>query len=639
MYFEKNIEALIQSDSRHEILREQLLEAPELADDEYEFFETEDGYFTLKYRGVFLHDPKQPIEEVRQAFSTQCTAAFDQIHLILGLGLGYAVEHTLKASTGKIIIYEPHQALLRFLFENIDLSQHFTSGRVWLASTSLELQAMLSRRIYGDHHLDVLALRSYAYLLKDEIPEMMQYVLELTDNWIQDCRTGGHFHFQWIEQFFNNYAQFARVADLGSVAGRFDGKPAIIISRGPSLDEALPAIGKMADSCVLIAVGGALRRLWESDIVPDFAVFYDANGMAEQLCGIPESFLEKITFLMSPFTQACCFETPSHGKILFLGENNGQFARFLDETLNTQHPRVEGGGTVSLIAYQLAEIMGCNPIILTGQDLAFPKNQVYAGGVELKVDEKGRMALEKTENLYAEPETMATVAGQNGDILPTLKCYLSYIRHFEELAVKNSNRPNPVELYNASLGGALIEGFTLKPLYRFVGNYSDWKNNDPALSQVPGFSPAEIEQRGAALQAGLGTLKEEIKYALKLCTAFNAAENASQIRQNILTDFYYYTQKHPFLEYTLLFEMLQYKRRFKEVGGQHDPFSQAVLAAAQVLLDNSAAIWKEKLLPWIDGAEQRLANVNNPSSSNQSMSQSTASQNRDDAIQATLHVS
>lgn len=622
MYFEKNLQALIQADPRHDVLRDQLLKAPELADDEYEFFETEDGHFTLKYRDVFLHDPKQPIEEVRQAFATQCTASFDQIHLVLGLGLGYAVEHVLKASTGKIIIYEPHLSLLRFLFENVDLSHHFTSGRVWLAATPLELSGMMSKRIYGDHQLDVLALRAYAYLLKDEIPEIMNQVLTLTDNWIQDVRTGNHFHFKWIEQFFNNYPHFDKLSDLTSLVGRFAGKPAIVISRGPSLDEALPAIAKMAGAAVLIAVGGALRRLWESGITPDFAVFYDANGMAEQLHGLSGEYLEKITFLVSPFTQACCYETPSYGKILFLGENNGQFARFLDEALNKKHPRIEGGGTVSLIAYEAAQLMACSPIILTGQDLAFPKNQVYAGGVDLKIDENGRMALEKTDDLYTEPETMATVAGQNGDILPTLKCYLSYIRHFEELAVKNQQQAQPAQLYNCSLGGALIEGFALTSLHTLVNTYPAWKEMKngqpaPALPQPPGFPEAEVKQRGQELLERLRTLKEEMRYAIKLCVAFNAAENAAQIRQDILTDFYYYTQKHAFLEYMMLFEMLQYKRRFKEVGGQYDPFSQAVLAAAQTLLDNSTIIWKERLFPLIERAEQRLANAENPTFSDE----------------------
>lgn len=620
MYFEKNLQALLRAESTHQALAAHLEKVSALGDDEYEFFQTDDGHFTLKYQGVFLHDPAGPVEEAQTAFETHCTPLFDHVHLLLGLGLGYAMERTLKASPGKILVYEPHLALLRFVLENVDLSPHFESGRVWIAATPSDLMGMLSRRIYGDHQLDVLALRGYAYLLRDEIPVLMERILELTGNWIQDYRTGEAFHFQWIEQFFGNYARFAAIPATDALVGRFRDKPALVISRGPSLDAAMEAVRQLADSVVLIAVGGAIRALWTAGVIPDFALFYDANGMAEQLHGIPPEVLSKITFLMSPFTQRCCFDAPSYGKMIFLGENNAPFARILDAALGHPHHRVEGGGTVSLIGYQTAQAMGCNPILLVGQDLAFPNNQVYAGGIALQVDENGRMALEKSADLYAEPESMATVLGQNGEELPTLKCYLSYIRHFEDLAAKNAAQERPATLYNCSLGGARINGFTLRALSDFVGELPAWKAW-PLLSEPPGFSDLETAHRRGMLRRALALLKDNIGEALRICEAFPprpasggtlSAQDYWRCRET-LADFYRFSREHPFLEYTVLFEMLQYKRRFKEAGGWPNvnapPPSGDTLEAMRALLENSECIWRDKLLPWIDKADRQLDEV------------------------------
>jgi hypothetical protein len=630
MYFEKNRQALLRAEPAHQALMAHLDAVSALGDDEYEFFQTDDGHFTLKYRGVFLHDPAGPLDEAQAAFDTHCTPVFDHVHLLLGLGLGYAVERTLRASPGKILVYEPHLSLLRFVLENVDLSHHFESGRVWIAATPHDLQGMLSRRIYGDHQLDVLALRGYAYLLRDEIPGLMDRILELTGNWIQDYRTGEFFHFKWMEQFFANYAQFASIPTTDALVERFRDKPALVISRGPSLDADLDAVRELAGSAVLIAVGGAIRALWGAGIVPDFALFYDANGMAEQLHGIPPEVLSKITFLMSPFTQQCCFETPSHGKMIFLGENNAPFARVLDAALGQAHHRVEGGGTVSLIAYQMAQAMGCNPILLLGQDLAFPGNRVYAGGIALQVDEQGRMALEKSADLYAEPETMAIVAGQNGEELPTLKCYLSYIRHFEELAVKNAAQERPAALYNCSLGGARIEGFALRSLSDFVGELPAWKKT-PLLPDAPGFPEPEASHRRGMLRRALALLKDDIGQALRICEAFPPAPVSGgalsaqdyRICRETLAEFYRFGREHPFLEYAVLFEMLQYKRRFKEAGGWPDvgaPPSRAALEAMRTLMENSERIWRDRLLSWINQAGKADQHLN------------------DAETQATLHV-
>ncbi len=617
MFFEKNTQALMQANNGHAPLLKHLQDISPTT--EYTIYEAEDGFCTIQYQGVFLHDPKSPMGEVREVLTTQFTPGHDRVHVILGLGLGYLLDETFQQSEGQIILYEPDTAYLRFMLENVDLSSLLGSGRVMVVDQPVDLLIRIRKKLYAQYQLDVLLLRSYAHLMAGEIPDLMARITDLERNRIYDAKTGRAFHGQWLAQFLNNLPQFAQIGTLDDLIGRYAGKPALVISRGPSLDGALAEIRAQRDSAVLIAVGGAVRRLWEADIIPDFAIFYDANGMQEQLTGIPATVLEKINFLVSPFVPSCVLEAPAASKRLFLGQNNTQFADWMDLTLGCKHQRLDGGGTVSIIGFQTALAMGCNPVILVGQDLAFPNQQVYAGGIALQQDEQGNLALTPSDTLYAQPETMDTTLGQQGERLPTLKAYTSFIRHLEDLAVKNAQSENPVRLYNASIGGAHLEGFTLQALTDLKFEFpAPWKASDSeetlASALQTGFTSAQIEMRCKAFQKGLLALKVQFQEANTLCEqlmqAFQQPKGNSQetitFIQATNRQFNDFIIAHPFVGYWLMYEMIDFRETITRLKSTYEFMHQGT-AALQTMLQGCQLIIQQKALPGVEIAYQHLA--------------------------------
>lgn len=623
MYFEKNAEALLAADPLHGELLDRLRQTAPPSDAEIAMVQaqSDNDQYTLHYRGIWLHDPANPAKEARKAFRASCKAREDRVHLILGLDLGYALDEAFQNSPGHILVYEPDRALLRFTLENVDLSEMLGSGRVQLADSHFTLLNTLRPRIYSDYDLDVLILPGSASRLAADTPILVRKIKALITDWARDYRTVQRFHPVWMEQFFNNFPYFATNDTIECVFNRFDGKPAIIISRGPSLDAALDDIAAVADCAVLVAVGSAVRRLWERGITPDFAVFYEANGIAEQLHGIPADVLEKITFIMCPSTQVCAYEAPSRGKLVFFSHNGKQMADWMDLALGRKHLRLEGGGTVSLIALELAMAMGCNPIILTGQDLAFPNNQVYAGGTELCLDEQGHMALTRTETLYAEPEAMTTVIGQNGETLPALSAYAGFIRHFESLAVKAASGPNPVALYNASIGGARIEGYALASLgeLRKRLGFTPWKAPF-ALPEPPVLTPSQTSDRTRRLSDALHQLDMDLTETIAFCgelreglpEALDAPTDAGSLR--VLEDavweatqrFFHFLHAKPFVGFLAMFEVIPYKQRFKAFT-EADTFNPGIRDDLVAALEGSARVLREQHLPWVERARRRLA--------------------------------
>lgn len=612
MYFEQNAQALSSANPANASALKRLEAVAPITEAEFELLSCPDGGFTLRYKGMCLHNPENPIEEARQMIQQQATLAADRIHAILGLGLGYLPDELVQQTPGQMAIYEPDLGLLRFVLENVDLTQLFSSTRVALFCEQEAFLGYLRKKLYSQYKLDILTLKGCAYLFADEIQPLMAHLTQIEMFRIQDFKTGEHFHELWIRQFFENSPHFIHMPTLDSLAGAFPNKPALIISRGPSLDAALPHVKALSASTLLIAVGGALRRLYDAGVTPDFALFYDARGMREQIHGLPAHYLEGIRFVVSPFTQPDIFETPSLNKILMLAQNNMQLADYLDQAWQQKHLRLGGGGTVSIIGFQMAQAMRCDPIILVGQDLAFPHNQVYAGGIAMRLNEQGQLDLQATAELYTAPSGMTTVMGQDGHPLPTLHSFKSFLIHLEEMAAENAREEQPVTLWNTSLGGARIEGFPLRDLAEFVGQFDNWKTAGSELNALR-LEPAQVRQRRELLLRATQNLAAELKGHIAFLRelSLKAGRNQNDIRklaevmlkanQAIYARFI----EAPFTAYLLLHELRAFRERFQETLSAPDGPLKAQKEIRQ-FLTGTIDLLQDKFLPVIQAAIARL---------------------------------
>ncbi|MCE3234171.1 MAG: hypothetical protein K0Q50_351 [Vampirovibrio sp.] len=611
MFWQNNRQALLQAHSGHQELVERLDHIAPTS--EVELIATQDEDYTLLFRGIPLHASTGAMQEARQIVSRQCRPALGRAHLVLGMGLGYLLQAVYQHSPGQIVIYEPDVSLLKFVLENVDLTEFIESRRVFLATTPAELLNWLNPLVAWEDPLDILITQGYATLMANEIPGLMAQLFALVDERVRDYKTGQYFHWQWIRQFFQNLPYIGQANSFSQFNGAFQDKPALIIGRGPSLDAGLEAIRALGDSMILIAVGGALRTLWQAGITPDFAVFYDASGMQEQLQGLPESYLSPIHFLLSPFTEPCCFTAPAESKVVYFPQSGEAFAQWLYASSGAavSPSMLEGGGTVSLVALQAALAMQCNPVVLIGQDLAFPNDQVYAGGTPLQMDSEGRLALPKSETLYAAAEAMGTVEGQDGQPLPALKAYAGFIRHFERIAQANPT----IQLINASIGGAKIQGYALQPLTSMLNAFQPWK---PAVTEVCnalGLGDAVQAQSAIELRPALAQLKQAVQLAIDLHEQA-LANPADESRLNRLI--YELLQEHYFISHCLMFEMMSAQRNYNP-----NATTPQEIEANQALLSRNTQqcrdLLRNQLLPLILDAECRLMVAENSSTACQSI--------------------
>lgn len=606
MFWKKNTQALLKHHPHHEALLKKLKNVT--APDDLAPYETAEGDIGVVFNGLPLHSPKGAKLEAQQEVKTNCRPALDRTHLILGLGLGYLLEETCKRSPGPIVVYEPHLPLLKFVLENVDLSDYFGQRRVRLVTDIPTLLEIVTPLLVCFEPIDFLSSGAYALLLQGQMGELMGKLANLIDDRKRDYRTARYFHNQWIKQFFENLPHVADCFDMTHLQGKGKGKPALVISRGPSLDAALPAIKQLENQAVLVAVGGALHHLYKYGITPDFATFLDSRGMKEQLHGLPDSYLKNITFLLSNFTQPICYEQDVAAKVRYTLLSDRPFA----EWLSKQEPRIQnyrlldGCGTVSHIALQTAMLMDCDPVVLIGQDLAFPNDQVYAGGEKLETNGKGVMTLKKRENLFTGPSQMATVEGQNGETLQTLASFKGFIRFFEKTATTNQQKARPQTLYNASLGGAKINGYELRAMETFVGEWQDFRTPDWLSKQLTfpdGYRKKTLEKLQTKLRKLKADLYECVGLLDQLIVEGVDTPNNPQLNRFIAN--------HYLISHFLVLDMIDTRQRYnpaaespEEIQKNRDGMREGYKQNRKLLHDD--------ILPWVIQCETKVIEMLHP---------------------------
>ncbi len=464
MFFEKNCQALAQNPDNQSII-DQLLQTT--TETNIALVETEAGDYSLIYKNIAIHALSGADAEAKAVCDEHCRPNNKALHLIFGLGLGYHLVQAFEKSPGRIRIYEPNLPLLRFILENVDLSEYLANPRVCLCLSPKELLSKLEWEYNLGDSVDIIVLNGHLQLMGEHLPALIRdEVFKVVKIKQDSASTVFAYHRFWNKQFYRDLPYLAETMPFSPLANRFAGKPALIISAGPSLDKSYEWIRSVQDSMVLIAVGSALRALMLQDIIPDFGVFIEFAGCKQQLHGLGDR-TQAVSFLLGPFTEDVCYTQPAKHRFQLNLTNYSELCLWQEKMLGENQPTFASGGSVSQMALKAGVAMGCDRIILVGQDLCFKDNQFYAGGVEARFED-GCVVMDEADENLAKRILMTEVKGWQGESLKTGVDYAFYITELEEYARRNQRAENPVALYNASVGGAFINGYIHKPLNELI---------------------------------------------------------------------------------------------------------------------------------------------------------------------------
>ena len=115
-----------------------------------------------------LNDPKLAAKQMLVNNIKHEMRSNDTI-IVFGLGLGYLLDETFNTYPSKIYVYEPDLNLLHFVLNNADISEHLSSGRVFITNELEELIAKISETYLTQDRVEIVYLQNYAIVKNKEL--------------------------------------------------------------------------------------------------------------------------------------------------------------------------------------------------------------------------------------------------------------------------------------------------------------------------------------------------------------------------------------------------------------------------------------------------------------------------------------
>ncbi len=402
---------------------------------------------------------KQPLPPNVRRITERKQFGFSEVMILLGAGLGETLAETLAASDAGtfILLVESNPAFFKKLLEGFDVAELIGDPRVVISIGEDPMDAIMHRleeefgvftrsNFQVIKHATAVACDTGYYQAVDKVLARQKQMAE--GNLASISRLSS----VWQGNIFSNLKAILQNPGIKHLFGRMAGVPAVIVAAGPSLDKNCHWLKTARDSMVIICVDTALKTLLKNGVTPHLVVALDA--LLHNYFHMAGAERPDYTLVVNPVTYPLIL-TECAGPMMITSYSEPmvqwleQFTGELGENLT--------GGSVATAAFDLAIRMGCSPIILTGQDLAFTGNRTHSGGGandEFVYNAAGEMNV--AETMHDEAISRENPGIVNGDFGHLLKSSVKMTtwRNWFEIRIAQKG----VNCINATEGGASIAG-------------------------------------------------------------------------------------------------------------------------------------------------------------------------------------
>jgi len=420
-------------------------------------------YVEVDGREVFLHSKYNPLQEAERLVDRFENVEEYEHVLFYGIGLGYHIEYLLKKYPHLTYsVYEPNEEIfLRFL-EYRELNQVMPLNR--LRHIRIQKDKNINTQELADYlklmitdKVLFVSLPSYERIFSEEYRQFAALFKDLITNKTSQINAEAAFEKRWI---INSLINLPKVMSTPNILHDIDkdvfkNKPAIIVAAGPSLEEDIEHIRFIQEHSLafVFAVGSAINVLLKYGIFPDAACTYDPTPRNARV--FERVVQEKIDTIPLIFGSSVGFETLQNypGPMVHMLTSQDTISTLLFKSVkNEEFIRVNDAPSIAVITLQLLFSLGCNPIILAGQNLAYKNEKRYASGIPY-YDANNNVDRNELENLL-----------QVEDIYGN-KVYttLSFDRMRKNMEIYTINIKG-IEIINTTKGGAKIAGTRFQPI-------------------------------------------------------------------------------------------------------------------------------------------------------------------------------
>ena len=350
------------------------------------FSESPDGRTIASLDGRQLCSRRPDDESARLVDSVEVTE--HGTFVFFGFGLGYHVERLARRirDQGLIILFEPDLSLLRSVLEEIDHSEWLETCRIVLVAdpaASAELALRLSGLdLYlglGMEFITHPASRArldessavFSSTLRDHVNTSRTMMMTTLVRSVDTARN--------LLLNLDHYVGGSGITDLKNAAA---GYPAVLVAAGPSLQKNMHLLAQpgVRDRCVIISAQTTLKPLLRAGIRPHFVTALDFHEISKRFYeGLDPDMVRDVTLICEPKVNPVVVDA-------FPGPVRCCSSSFLDRILGPvarDMGDIPAGATVAHLSLHFARFLGCDPVIMIGQDLGFPDGLYYTSGTAI----------------------------------------------------------------------------------------------------------------------------------------------------------------------------------------------------------------------------------------------------------------
>jgi hypothetical protein len=447
--------------------------------------------------------------------------------ILCGIGLGYELltylnHHSPKNFAPTILVIEKDPQILKKCLEATDLSSYISDTNIsfMVGRTIPEFTESFNKYIAPYERITLL--KSMSLVISDSsletdapyytdivraVKNSAIYMLYLFGNSPEDALVGNRHTFRNMREILEN-------PGINLLFNKFAGKPAIVCASGPSLTEELPLLKTLQDQVLILSAESTFWALHAHGIRPHIMCTMEREVR-------PSGYFDKFTYddlkdtylAAIPVVPPYMYESYS-GPIINVYRTYTTF-NWLPFDKGTMDVKKSSAN----MAFKVAHMLGCSPIILLGQDLCFDRdtNLTHVPEHHFGADQD-----------YFREQRQFDVLANDGKMSKTSDIWFEFLQGYV-----SDIFAYPGEVINCSAKGAYIEGSRYMPFNQVIQEHLQ-----SPYAPMPVIREALASFSRDTINSDLSLLNEKIDVTLRdLDVISDTCREGNQLIDTIAEEF------------------------------------------------------------------------------------------------------
>lgn len=335
----------------------------------------------------YLHSTRDVEREMQELFKD--TGDPEQTLIIFGLGMGHCVDYIRKKRLKyrQILVIEPFSNILLELIKQRDIYELLLQKNLFfnMFREPRDIVPQIMAAALNSSKVKIIFHLSYRTIFNDVFEEITRQFTNEKLSLQASIATLDYFLIEWSRNQIKSFTN--KTPKASAFYGKFANVPAIIVSAGPSLEKRLDELREIGNKALIIAPGTGAKVCGRRGVGAHMALAIDSADATADLVRNSNAKLLAGSYRLSEEVGKAF-----PGDIFSFVISNDFLAQYYYYLNGWQTEIINDYSSVSSSAVHFAAKLGCNPIILVGQDLCYYDNKFHADEEKDSLNEAIRAA-------------------------------------------------------------------------------------------------------------------------------------------------------------------------------------------------------------------------------------------------------